>query len=132
TLAEQRVFPSEMGIDVAVLAAMVHAADTRISRSSDSQDTWTRELRLVVPVSEPIPWSDAAPHIQRMLEFLTGDRWSLGFRQRPDRFRNLTLMRPENGPIDPPFDSLSLFSGGVDSLVGGIDLLAAGRTPLFI
>ena len=36
------VFPSEMGIDLLVLAAHVHAADTRISRGEQSQDSWTR------------------------------------------------------------------------------------------
>jgi hypothetical protein len=36
------VYPSELGVDVLVLAAHVHAADTRISRSSESQDGWTR------------------------------------------------------------------------------------------
>jgi hypothetical protein len=32
----------------------------------------------------------------------------------------------------PPFDSVSLFSGGLDSLIGAIDLLQAGSTPLLI
>lgn len=32
------VNPTEIGIDLLVLAAHVHAADTRISRSSESQD----------------------------------------------------------------------------------------------
>jgi hypothetical protein len=44
------VYPSEMGIDLAVVAAHVHAADTRISRAHESQDSWTREVRLVIPV----------------------------------------------------------------------------------
>jgi hypothetical protein len=46
-----------MGVDVLVLAAHVHAADTRVSRDSESQDGWTRVLRLVVPVSDPDRWS---------------------------------------------------------------------------
>ena len=37
--------------DLLVLAALVHAADTRISRTTESQDTWTREICLLVPVS---------------------------------------------------------------------------------
>src|SRR4051794_19076432 len=47
------IFPTELGVDLLVLAAHVHAADTRISRSSESQDGWTREIRLVVPVADP-------------------------------------------------------------------------------
>src|SRR6266568_2422994 len=45
--------PSEIGADILVVAAHVHAADTRLSRSTESQDAWTREIRLVVPVSDP-------------------------------------------------------------------------------
>jgi hypothetical protein len=47
------VHPSEVGVDVLVLAAMVHAADTRINRVQTSQDAWTRELGICVPVSDP-------------------------------------------------------------------------------
>src|SRR5690606_11140683 len=31
-----------------------------------------------------------------------------------------------------PFDSISLFSGGLDSLIGAIDLLEEGATPLLV
>src|SRR5690606_32229367 len=63
------VFPSEIGIDLLLLAAHVHAADTRISRSEQSQDSWTREIRLVVPVSDPTRWRAAAPTLKRSLDF---------------------------------------------------------------
>jgi hypothetical protein len=52
-LVSAGLYPSEIGIDVMILAAHIYAADTRISRQSESQDSWTREMRLVVPVSEP-------------------------------------------------------------------------------
>ena len=32
--------PSEIGADLLVVAAHVYAADTRLSRSSESQDSW--------------------------------------------------------------------------------------------
>lgn len=46
------IVPTEIGLDLLVLAALVYAADTRISRKSESEDSWTREIRLVVPVSD--------------------------------------------------------------------------------
>lgn len=125
------VYPSELGVDVLVLAAHVHAADTRISRSSESQDGWTRELRLIVPVSDPDRWTAVAPTFVKMLNFLTGDRWSLGFRSRPRRFER-TVPTPPGRLIGPPFTDLALFSGGLDSLIGAIDTLEAGHTPLLI
>jgi len=66
-LEEDRVIPSEIGIDLLVLAAHVHAADTRISRAEQSQDSWTREIRLVVPVSDPARWGTAAPMLKKSL-----------------------------------------------------------------
>ena len=130
-LIQLGVYPSEMGVDVLVLAAHVHAADTRVSRASESQDGWTRELRLVVPVSDPDRWTAVAPNFVRMLNFLTGDRWSLGFRARPRRFERVAPTRPGR-LIGPPFNDLALFSGGLDSLIGAIDALEAGRMPLLI
>ncbi|WP_296752896.1 Qat anti-phage system QueC-like protein QatC [Thiobacillus sp.] len=125
------VFPSEIGIDLLVVAAHVHAADTRISRADQSQDSWTREIRLVVPVSDPARWGTAGPTLKKALDFLTGDRWVIGFRARPARFATIAQAAPPS-LIAPPFDSLSLFSGGLDSLIGAIDVLEDGATPLLV
>ncbi|MDR2220247.1 MAG: hypothetical protein LBE24_06670 [Methylobacillus sp.] len=125
------VFPSEIGIDLLVLAVHVHAADTRISRAEQSQDSWTREMRLIVPVSDPVRWNAAAPILKKSLDFLTGDRWTIDFRVRPDRFSTITQAAPPS-LIAPPFDAVSLFSGGLDSLIGAIDLLEDDATPLLV
>lgn len=125
------VFPSEIGIDLLVVAAHVHAADTRISRVEQSQDSWTREIRLVIPVSDPARWAGAVPTLVKALNFLTGDRWTIGFRARPPRFATIAQEAPPT-LIAPPFDSVSLFSGGLDSLIGAIDLLEVGSTPLLV
>jgi hypothetical protein len=125
------IFPSEIGIDLLVLAAHVHAADTRISRAEQSQDSWTREIRLVVPVSDPDRWNATAPKLKKSLDFLTGDRWTINFRARPARFATITEEAPPS-LITLPFDSISLFSGGLDSLIGAIDLLEDGATPLLV
>ena len=130
-LARLRIYPTEIGVDLLILAAHIHAADTRIARASESQDSWTRELRLVVPVSDPHRWTPATPLLVRQLNFLTGDRWAIGFRARPRRFAAIAPQRPRR-LIGPPFDCLALFSGGLDSLIHAIDVLEAGRTPLLI
>jgi hypothetical protein len=129
-LAKLRVFPTEIGLDLLVLAAHVHAADTRISRTTESQDNWTREIRLVVPVSDVVRWTGTTSLLGRLLNFLTGDRWTIGFRSRPKGFETAVQRPPQL--IGPPFNDLALFSGGLDSLIGAIDSLEQGRTPLFI
>src|ERR1700688_367868 len=85
-LRKLKVYPTEIGLDLLVLAAHIHAADTRISRTTESKDGWTREIRLVVPVSDPARWNHANPILIRILNFLTGDRWVVGFRARPRKF----------------------------------------------
>lgn len=125
------VHPSEMGIDLAVVAAHVHAADTRISRAHESQDSWTREIRLVIPVHDPERWSAGAGTLTTLLNFLTGDRWKPQFRHRPERFATIAAASTAS-LLPPPFTALSLFSGGLDSLIGAIDLLEAQAEPLLV
>lgn len=130
SLAAHGVQPTEIGVDLAILAAHVHAADTRISRWTESQDSWTREIRLIVPVSDPQRWNGAAVPLVRALNFLTGDRWVVGFRARPRAHEYLTAAA---APLTRPvFDGVSLFSGGLDSLIGAIDEFHVGKAPLLV
>jgi hypothetical protein len=128
-LKVKKLFPSEIALDLMVTAAQVHAADTRICRATESEDAWTREIRIVVPVSDVPRWNSAVLVLERMLNFLTGDRWTIQFRPRPARFVQVV---PQPDLIVPPFTGVSLFSGGLDSLVGAIDQLEANRVPLLV
>ena len=53
--------PSEIGADLLVVAAHVHAADTRLSRSSELQDAWTREIRFGHPGQRSRPMDGGDP-----------------------------------------------------------------------
>ena len=99
-LKKHGIYPSEVGVDLLILAAHVHAADTRISRLEQSQDSWTREIRLVVPVSDPDLWNSAESILKSLLNFLTGDRWELNFRARPKEFQVLVESTPSLIPQD--------------------------------
>jgi hypothetical protein len=125
------VYPSEVGVDVLVLAAMVHAADTRINRVQTSQDAWTRELGIAVPVSDPDLWTAQRALLEKMLRFLTGDHWTVAFRPRPEGMADF-VRRPVEGLQEHGFDGVALFSGGLDSLIGAIDRLEQGFFPLFV
>jgi hypothetical protein len=121
--------PTAVGVDLLVLAALVYSADTRVRRANAAQDQWTRELRLVVPVSNEPLWTNSSNLLERTLRFLTGDIWTVEFRQSPSPHSI-----PNGGALagPPPFDCISLFSGGLDSLIGAIDLLEQKKTPLFV
>lgn len=123
--------PSETALDLLVLAAHVQAADTRVSRDTESQDSWTRELRLLVPVSDPDRWNSVRNVLLEMLDFLTGDKWEIGFHSRPTGLESLVPPCPEEVGT-PEFDGLALFSGGMDSLINAIDELESGAVPLLI
>lgn len=129
-LRKRSLRPTDTALDLAVLAATVTAADTRISRASESQDSWTREIDLYIPVNEPDRWSTQAALIERTLRFLTGDEWRITF--RPRHAKNKILLKVVSELSLSSYTSVCLFSGGLDSFVGAIDLLDAGETPLFV
>lgn len=129
-LASLGLKPSERGIDLVVLAALVNAGDTRVSRKMNAQDGWTREIDLYVPVSAPGAWTASARSVEAMLRFLTGDRWRIFFRERTKRTTTLAVA-PKRLAIDG-LTKVSLLSGGLDSLVGAINLLTSDERPLFV
>lgn len=129
-LRELGLRPSEPAVDLALLAAALTAADTRISRASESQNAWTREIDLHVPVSDPAAWSAVAPLIVTTLNFLTGDRWGVMFRSRLASMGTLATAPAKLRTANP--DSVCLFSGGLDSFIGAIDLFAGGGTPMLV
>lgn len=129
-LTRRGIIPSETALDLMLLAATVMAADTRISRATESQDSWTREIDLYIPVQDSARWSRVAPLITTTLNFLTGDRWQVFFRERHKRYGNLVNAVPKL--VRPTFTSACLFSGGLDSFIGAIDLLAQNESPVFV
>lgn len=131
-LAKKDVFPSELGIDLLVVATHVQIADTRLSRKSESQDSWTREIRLVVPVADPGLWDSVAGVLIKTLNFLTGDLWTVEFRKKPGSAKDLIPKGTLSLVGAASFDDVSLFSGGLDSLIGAIDTIEHGGTPLLV
>lgn len=119
-----------IGVDVLLLSSAVYAADKRLCRAEISQDGWTREIDLHLPVSAPGVWNPLRSQLQKMLGFLTGDLWRLAFRQ-------LTDERNEDAGFtaqleDPTPTDLCLFSGGLDSFIGAVNLLVQERNPLLV
>lgn len=111
--------------DLLSLALAVVTADLANPRAK-SPDGWTREFVLEIAVAEPDFWNEQAVAIGRALAFLTTDRWQLRFLSGGA----LPVASPE--PVRPEEDSTVLLSGGLDSLVGAIDLVASGKQPLAV
>jgi len=130
-LAAMELAPTPIGIDLLTLAALVHAADTRLNRIRTSQDAWTREIGIILPVSDVVVWNPAVEVIERMLRFLTGDLWTVRFRSLPASGRPPLRRRPRMTTARH-FEGVSLLSGGLDSLIGALDELHGGGRPLFV
>ena len=117
--------PSVDAWDFTSFAMAVVAADEAVSRER-SPDGWTREIGLTVAVSLPDFWNSQRARLTQALRFLSGDIWELDFigdgaaptTSDPSRLRNE--------------DMVCLLSGGMDSLIGAIDVVGEGRSPLFV
>jgi hypothetical protein len=127
-LKQYGIWPSETAFDLLILAATVYCADTRINRRSEAQDSWSREVDIYLPVAAPDRWTAASARISHALEFLTGDKWRLYVRERPRGFSAI-IGRPQFAAANLP-DCICLFSGGLDSFIGAIDLIEEGRDPV--
>ena len=111
--------------DLLSISLSVVTADFAVLRNR-SPDGWTRELELDIAVTDPAFWTGQAGNLVKALAFLTTDRWTLRFHQG-----GMQPVRPKT-PVRPKDDCVVLLSGGLDSLVGAIDLAAAGKRSFAI
>jgi hypothetical protein len=113
--------------DLAALAMAVMATDRETNRLSISEDGWTRQLAAAIAVSDPSLWNGLKPLVERTLSFLTGDLWKINFVGggfAPPEPKRRAAVRNET--------CVSLLSGGLDSLIGAIDVTAEGERPIFV
>lgn len=124
------VTPSPLVFDFLRIGLAINAADQVCDRSH-SPDGWTRQIELEVSLCNPEKWEDTKEDIIKLLRKLTGDFWSLSLTQSNKEFKwdipHPSKLKPYEGTT-----CISLLSGGMDSLIGGIDLCENGEKPLFI
>lgn len=116
--------PSPATWDFVQFCLAVCATDLRALRNT-SADGWTRTIELSVGLYEPMRWQPWKTELEQLLKVLTGDYWTL-------IFTDAGLPPPQGRFVAKNHDCVSLLSGGLDSLIGGLDLVAQGRNPLFV
>ena len=72
-------FIPQRALDFLFCAAVVYAIDKHVGRQRFSEDGWTRELAVRVPVTEPDLWNSHAEQFSECVSFLTGDLWDFTF-----------------------------------------------------
>ncbi len=117
--------PSTASWDFLTFALAVSAADQAVPRDGTA-DGWTRMIDMEVALSDPQPFQGIEAKLSAMLRMLTGDFWTLSFVDGGQPAPRSTAPKRFDA------DCVSLLSGGVDSLVGAIDLSTNGRKPLYV
>jgi hypothetical protein len=119
-----------LSLDLLLIAGIVYVLDKSVPRRR-SYDFWTRTLEVEFPVSNPSAWEAVRELLQICLSFLTGDEWIVGFKLRSERLFTPRRARRRGARIQPA-SSVSLFSGGLDSLAGVIHQLAQNQEHLLL
>lgn len=120
--------------DFLEISLFVFGADRTISREKEGIGSWEREINLNIPVREFEVWNNNRDLLNKMLCFLSGDKWDISFRKLdfvlyPDIERRRMGLGTEKYTH---INSICMLSGGLDSLIGAIDLLEFGERPLFV
>lgn len=124
-IARKKLLPAPKAWDLLSLALAVVSADFAGHRKK-SPDGWTREFDLIVSVVDARFWSDHAVMVEKLLKFLTTDIWRVQF------IDGGILPTPSLPPTLPEEDCAVLLSGGLDSYIGTLDLVSAGKKPFAV
>ncbi len=117
--------PSIQEWDFCTLAMAVAAADEAVPRAK-SADGWTRQIEIEVALRHPAIWKPYLESLEETFRFLTGDFWKISVTTG-----GLEPPKPRKR-LDYSGSCVSLLSGGLDSLVGAIDLCDDGEKPIFL
>lgn len=115
--------------DFLSLSMAVTAADTFVDRR-EAADGWARTIDLTVALAQPQVWQPFVDTLEQALRFLSGDEW--------------TIRLEDGGEPPPPHrprarklnidgrDCACLYSGGLDSAIGMLNLHAQGHSPILV
>lgn len=124
-LRKSKIAPTVEALDFTIIAMAVVAADKAVLRKK-SADGWTRKIELCIYLHDAPKWRQEKRKLEEMLRFLSGDFWVLNINDLPES------LVPQKKYDLRQQDCICLLSGGMDSLVGAIDLHEEGRNPLFV
>lgn len=116
--------------DLFVFGLSIFAIDKRMGRNL-SKDNWTREISVQLPVHDIDLWTDVIPLINEMLSFLSGDKWDVQFYETAEKY-SIQPIREYLHIDATKYQSVCLFSGGLDSFCGAIKLAEEGQALLLL
>ena len=114
--------------DMLIMSGIVYSVDRTISRKRFSINGLTREMIINLPTSNLTLWNPLTKSMNELLSFMTGDLWSVKFRPT----NNYDLPSIPLSEKCKEVTAVSLFSGGMDSLIGAIDLAQIESGKIFL
>lgn len=122
----------ETAFDLMVLSLAVTAADTFVERDSRAEDAWCRQFKINLPMLNPALWDEQKMLLKETLHFLSGDLWDFEFRQSNFQIPKMMTSFKAKKIFIKNHDSVCLFSGGLDSTIGAIDLQVQGKKTVLV
>jgi hypothetical protein len=119
-LSANNLTPSDKMIDFGNLCLAAYTVDQLVSRAYYGHYQWSRYFKLYMPVEDLDKWKNAKTLIEECLSFLSGDKWEVYFRGREKVHEDYQRVQSE-------IQKVTLFSGGLDSFIGSVDLLEQGQ-----
>lgn len=116
---------TSISFDFFLVSSLIYGIDNLLERYQYSIDGWARDIEVTLPVNNLQIWNDNKDLFNQLLNFLTGDYWTVNFEKvgnidfYTDKAKRWKSKIP--GYNLDGYTFASLFSGGLDSLVGVID-----------
>lgn len=121
-----------IGFDVFLIGCFVYGIDILLPRKSFSINGWSREIEVEFPVESPDLFNGGKNELEQLLSFLTGDYWQISFIQRDVTPLFVNTKKVYSNDYRKSHKKISLFSGGLDSLIGVIDELAKSKNRMVL
>lgn len=121
-----------IGFDIFLIGCFVYGIDILLPRKSFSVNGWSREIEVEFPVESPDLFNGGKNELEQLLSFLTGDYWQISFIQRDVMPLFVNTKKVYSNDYRKSHKKISLFSGGLDSLIGVIDELAKSKNRMVL
>jgi 7-cyano-7-deazaguanine synthase in queuosine biosynthesis len=120
--------------DVFLISCYVYGIDILLPRDKFAINSWNREIEVEFPVENTEIFNQGKNILEETLTFLSGDEWKISFTQR----ENILLYhfgkrkKVYKNEFRQLHKKVSLFSGGLDSLIGVIDQLSTSNDRIVL
>ncbi|AFR08178.1 hypothetical protein VSQ78_05500 [Nocardiopsis alba] len=120
-----------LAADLWEIAVSVFAVDRNLRRPALNTwrqgREWHRSIAVTIPLHNPEWWTRRVSDVEALLDWLTGDTWSLRFAQGAPVMSDISFLSNRDIGLE---GHTVLFSGGLDSVCGVIDDLESSNDTL--